>query len=121
MAQGKLKAKSQVPNQKKKQKGKAFTRRPSEFQSVYILHAHMILAKNRLLPFISDAPIQAKKNKFGEQQKLKQLVSKNVNKSVEQEIRQRATEGQMNLSKAQQAVAKFHKEKGPEATASTSQ
>lgn len=57
------------------------------------------------------APIQAKKQKFAEQQKLKQLVTKNVNKNVEQEIRQRATDGQINLSKAQQAVVKHHQER----------
>lgn len=60
-----------------------------------------------------DAPIQAKKAKFAEQQKLKQLVSKNVNRNVEQEIRQRASEGHLNLSKAQQAVAKHHQEVAP--------
>lgn len=34
MAQGKFKIKSKVPNQKKKQKGKAFTRRPSEYKMI---------------------------------------------------------------------------------------
>lgn len=38
-------------------------------------------------------------------------MSKSVNKSVEEEMRKRAKEGQINLSKAQQAVAKFHQEK----------
>lgn len=57
------------------------------------------------------APIQSKKHKFAEQQKLKQIVSKSVNKSVEEEMRKRAKEGQLNLSKAQQAVAKHHREK----------
>lgn len=60
---------------------------------------------------IIDAPIQSKKHQFSEQQKLKQLVSKNVNRSVEEEIRGRAKEGHINLSKAQQAVAKQQKEK----------
>lgn len=58
----------------------------------------------------SDAPIQSKKQQFTEQQKLKQIVSKNVNRAVEDEIRSRAKEGHINLSKAQQAVAKQHKE-----------
>lgn len=34
MAQGKFKVKGKVPNQKQKQKGKAFTRRPSEFHKM---------------------------------------------------------------------------------------
>lgn len=67
-----------------------------------------------------DAPIQAKKQKFAEAQKLKQLVSKNVNKSMEAELRTRAKEGQINLSKAQQAVAKYHKEKEQAPSASAS-
>lgn len=61
--------------------------------------------------YITGAPIQPKKHKFAEQQKLKQIVSKSVNKSVEEEMRKRAKEGQINLSKAQQAVAKHHKDK----------
>lgn len=71
-----------------------------------------ILKKNQKSAFVTGAPIQPKKHKFAEQQKLKQIVSKSVNKSVEQEMRSRAKEGQINLSKAQQAVAKHHKEKG---------
>lgn len=71
------------------------------------------------VPF-SDAPIQAKKTKFAEQQKLKQMVTKNVNKHVELEIRSRATNGKINLSKAQEAVAKFHKDKTARAAPSTS-
>lgn len=65
---------------------------------------------------ISDAPIQSKKTQFTEQQKLKQMVSKNVNRAVEEEIRGRAKEGHINLSKAQQAVAKQHKEKASGST-----
>lgn len=60
---------------------------------------------------LSGAPIQPKKHKFAEQQKLKQIVSKSVNKSVEEEMRKRAKEGQLNLSKAQLAVSKHHKDK----------
>lgn len=70
-----------------------------------------------LLIFFSGAPIQAKKTQFTEQQKLKQIVSKNVNRAAEDEIRGRAKEGHINLSKAQQAVAKQHKE---QASCSTS-
>ncbi|XP_037032449.1 uncharacterized protein LOC119071615 [Bradysia coprophila] len=87
MPQGKLKQKTKVPNSvKAKKKGSAFTTR-------------------------ARAPIQPKKHKFAEQQKLKQIVSKSVNKSVEQEMRSRAKEGHLNLSKAQLAVAKHHKDK----------
>lgn len=43
-----------------------------------------------------------------------------MNRSVEEEMRKRATEGLINLSKAQQAVAKEHKEKMKTETASTS-
>lgn len=64
----------------------------------------------------ADAPIQSKKQQFTEQQKLKQIVSKNVNRAVEDEIRGRAKEGHINLSKAQQAVAKQHKEKASSST-----
>lgn len=60
-------------------------------------------------PYISaDAPIQAKKAKFQEVQKIKQMISKVVNKSVEDEIRSRAKEGTRNYSKAQEAVASHH-------------
>lgn len=69
--------------------------------------------------FIPDAPMKAKKQTFTEHQKLKQIVSKNVNRSAEQEIRGRATEGLINLSKAQQAVAKMHKEKAAAPTNET--
>lgn len=57
---------------------------------------------------IVDAPIQAKKAKFQEVQKIKQMISKVVNKSVEEEIRSRAREGTRNYSKAQEAVAQHH-------------
>lgn len=72
-----------------------------------------------MLVFVSDAPMKAKKQTFTEHQKLKQIVSKSVNRSAEQEIRGRATEGHINLSNAQQAVAKMHKEKVAGATIKT--
>lgn len=37
MAQGNFKTKSKVPNQKQKPKGKAFTRRPSEFELKFVV------------------------------------------------------------------------------------
>lgn len=69
---------------------------------------------------VLDAPIQPKKQQFSEHQKLKQMVSKNVNRIAEQEIRGRAKQGQINLSKAQQAVATQQKEKTNVGAASTS-
>ncbi|CAD7006055.1 unnamed protein product [Ceratitis capitata] len=47
-------------------------------------------------------------------------ISKTVNKSVENELRSRAVEGQIKLSKAQEAVAKHHQAKAAEAGPSTS-
>lgn len=69
---------------------------------------------------VLDAPIQPKKQQFSEHQRLKQMVSKNVNRTVEAEIRGRAKEGAIKLSKAQQAVAKEQKEKANASQASTS-
>lgn len=37
-------------------------------------------------------------------------MTKNVNRAVEEEIRNRSKEGKLNLSKAQQAVVKQQKE-----------
>ncbi|TMW43982.1 hypothetical protein DOY81_010938 [Sarcophaga bullata] len=91
MVQGKFKKANLPANIQKKQKQKnsaAFTRR-------------------------SNAPIQAKKSKFNENQKIKQAISKTLNKSVENEMRSRASEGHINLSKAQQAVAKHNKSVAP--------
>ncbi|KAK5639755.1 hypothetical protein RI129_010566 [Pyrocoelia pectoralis] len=89
MAQGKLKIKSKLPpnvkNKKHVQKGKAVTQR-------------------------ANCPIKPKKQKQQETHKLKQIVTKSVNKSVEEEMRSRAYEGQRQLSKAQEAVATYHKE-----------
>lgn len=121
MAQGKMKVKGKVPNnkQKPKQKGKAFTRRPSKLYINYCLHdpANVYLFVSL---YFADAPIQQKKQKFAESQKLKQLVSKSVNKNVEAELRSRAKEGQINLSNAQKAVAKHHKDKEQHASSSAS-
>ncbi|XP_055855105.1 uncharacterized protein LOC129918532 [Episyrphus balteatus] len=98
MAQGKFKKAKLAAAIQKKQKQKnsvAFTRR-------------------------ANAPIQAKKNKFNENQKIKQVITKNVNKSVEHELRGRATEGNINLSKAQEAVAKHHKSQATTSSATPS-
>ncbi|KAJ8932393.1 hypothetical protein NQ318_012743 [Aromia moschata] len=87
MAQGKLKVKTKLPqnvkSKGKQDKGKAVTKR-------------------------SNCPIQPKKKKHEEAQKLKQAISKTLNKAVEDEMRNRATSSQKPLSKAQQAVANHH-------------
>ncbi|XP_050081086.1 uncharacterized protein LOC126568621 [Anopheles maculipalpis] len=89
MAQGKLKVKSKAPpNLKKaqanKKKGTAFSKR-------------------------KNAPIQSKKHKFEEAHKLKQVITKTVNKKNEDDIRKVAYEGQTNLSQAQLAVLEHHR------------
>ncbi|KAH8257118.1 hypothetical protein KR038_003859 [Drosophila bunnanda] len=96
MPQGKFK-KAKMPasmQKQKKQKQAAFTRR-------------------------QNAPIQAKKAKFNETQKIKAVISKSVNKSVESELRSRAHEGYIQLSKAQEAVAKHHSTQAAAAAAAS--
>lgn len=51
-----------------------------------------------------DCPIKPKKKQHEESQKLKQIISKTVNKAVEEEIRARAMSNQKK-SKVQEAVA----------------
>ncbi|EFA11353.1 hypothetical protein TcasGA2_TC011509 [Tribolium castaneum] len=88
MAQGKLKAKAQLPkdvkNKKSAKKGSAITKR-------------------------ANRPIQPKKKGIVEAKKLKQIVHKNVNKAIEEELRSRATSDNKSLSAAQKAVAEYHK------------
>ncbi|XP_053685191.1 uncharacterized protein LOC128734842 [Sabethes cyaneus] len=87
MAQGKLKLKGKPSTNNKKpasKKGSAFSAR-------------------------KNVPIQSKKHKFQESHKLKQAVSKTVNRKNEDEIRKLVYEGQKNLSQAQQAVIEHHK------------
>ncbi|CAG9767952.1 unnamed protein product [Ceutorhynchus assimilis] len=87
MAQGKMKIKSKPPpNTKKNQKkGPANTKR-------------------------LNAPMKPKKQKLQEANKLRQAVTKTVNKAVEEEIRATAGKSKLNnLSNAQKAVAKYNK------------
>lgn len=86
MAQGKLKVKAKLPTNVKKHKkrGPATTKR-------------------------SNAPIKPKKQGFQEAHKLKQIITKTVNKAVEEEIRSQAGKSNLNLSKAQEAVANYNK------------
>lgn len=52
-----------------------------------------------------DCPIKPKKQKNSEVNKFKKMITKTVNKAVEEEIRNRALPSK-NLSKIQEAVAK---------------
>ncbi|XP_053670145.1 uncharacterized protein LOC128720496 [Anopheles nili] len=97
MAQGKLKVKSKAPpNVKKaasKKKGTAFNKR-------------------------KNAPIQSKKHKFEEAHKLKQVITRTVNKKNEEEMRKIVYEGQTNLSQAQLAVQEHHRKQAQNTSAS---
>ncbi|XP_073967749.1 uncharacterized protein [Bombus fervidus] len=83
MAQGKLKVKAKLPStvkgKDKKKKSLGIQRR-------------------------NNAPIQPKKKKFEETHKLKQMITKSVNKAVEDELRERVLEGKRSLTK-NEAVA----------------
>jgi len=117
MPQGKFK-KAKLPasiQKKKNQKQAAFTRRSSEFQQVVLPYQKL----SYYYSYLIDAPIQAKKAKFNETQKIKSVISKSVNKSVESELRSRAHEGYIQLSKAQEAVAKHHASQAKAAAAAS--
>ncbi|XP_012274966.1 uncharacterized protein LOC105696809 [Orussus abietinus] len=79
MAQGKLKVKSKLPPSSKTKSNKK--------------------AKGPPVHRRDNAPVKAKKTKLQEAHKLKQMISKNVNKSVETELRQRALNGKQSLTK----------------------
>lgn len=49
--------------------------------------------------FLKDAPVQPKKTKLQETQKLKKMISKAVNSTIEDELRERALEGKKTLAK----------------------
>lgn len=79
MAQGKTKVKAKLPpslktKESKKQKGPASKRR-------------------------GNAPIQPKKAKFEDAHKLKKMISKNVNRAMENELRQKAMDGKTSLTR----------------------
>nr|CAI5869267.1 unnamed protein product [Callosobruchus analis] len=90
MAQGKLKVKAKLPTNvksKQKSKGSAVTKR-------------------------ANRPIQPKKATKDGLKKLKQVITKTVNSSIEQEIRNMAQAKSPTLSKAQKAVLEHHKKSG---------
>ncbi|ENN81454.1 uncharacterized protein LOC109546821 [Dendroctonus ponderosae] len=95
MAQGKLKVKSKLPsnNKTKKPKGTANTKR-------------------------ANAPSVPKKQRTQQAHKLKQIITKTVNKTAEDEIRSRAGRSNLNLTQAQQAVAKHNMKRNSEGTGS---
>ncbi|KAK1134018.1 hypothetical protein K0M31_011803 [Melipona bicolor] len=85
MAQGKLKVKANVPSTVKgKNKNK----------------------NTRAIQRRNNAPIQHKKSKFEEIHKLKQMITKTVNKAMENELREKALEGKMSLTKKKSAISK---------------
>lgn len=49
--------------------------------------------------YFEDAPVQPKKTKLQETQKLKKMISKTVNTAVEDELRGRALDGRKTLAK----------------------
>ncbi|KAJ8981689.1 hypothetical protein NQ317_003410 [Molorchus minor] len=82
MAQGKLKVKTKLPERLKSKNIKLKAARLLRGQLVFL-----------------DRPIQPKKDKLEKIQKIKQIISKTVNKAVEEEIRNRAKSGQTNFSR----------------------
>lgn len=53
-----------------------------------------------------DAPIQPKKKKFEETHKLKQIITKTVNKAMEDELREKALEGKRSLTRKEAVTLK---------------
>ncbi|XP_078045706.1 uncharacterized protein LOC144474574 [Augochlora pura] len=86
MAQGKIKVKSKLPastkgkaKEKTKKKGPAVQRR-------------------------NNAPIQPKKKKLEDAHKLKQMITRTVNKAMENELREKALDGKKSLTKKEPAA-----------------
>ncbi|XP_076654573.1 uncharacterized protein LOC143359987 [Halictus rubicundus] len=81
MAQGKLKVKTKLPASSKgkaKEKGKK--------------KAPAVQRRN-------NAPIQPKKKKVEDAHKLKQMITRTVNKAMEDELREKALDGKKSLTK----------------------
>uniref|UniRef100_A0A1A9VQF5 Uncharacterized protein n=1 Tax=Glossina austeni TaxID=7395 RepID=A0A1A9VQF5_GLOAU len=57
----------------------------------------------------ANAPVKMKKTKFSESKKIKDVISKSVNKAVESEMRARVAESTINLNKTQRAIAQHRK------------
>ncbi|KOC70890.1 hypothetical protein WH47_02156 [Habropoda laboriosa] len=86
MVQGKLKVKTKVPASSKS-KAKDKNKRGLAIQRR------------------NNAPIQPKKMKFEESHKLKQMITKTVNKAMENELRQKALDGKMSLTKKEPSTS----------------
>lgn len=88
MPQGKMKVKSKLPDnaKNKKSKGTAISKR-------------------------SNAPIQPKKKNVEDANRIKKMITKTVNKKVEEEIRSRAVDRKITLSNAQKATVAHNKSK----------
>ncbi|XP_076627260.1 uncharacterized protein LOC143344760 [Colletes latitarsis] len=80
MAQGKLKVKAKLPASKK---GKAKDKKK----------------KTPPVQRRNNAPIQPKKKKFEDAHKLKQMITRTVNKAMEDELREKALEGKKSLTR----------------------
>ncbi|XP_050472397.1 uncharacterized protein LOC126864762 [Bombus huntii] len=85
MVQGKLKVKAKVPSTVK---GKSKNKKSSGIQRR------------------NNAPIQPKKRKFEETHKLKQIITKTVNKAMEDELREKALEGKRLLTRKEAVTLK---------------
>ncbi|XP_015522320.1 UPF0390 protein zgc136864 [Neodiprion pinetum] len=88
MAQGKLKVKAKLPASAKPKGGGNKNNNNN---------------KGRPIQRRGNAPVRPKKAKFEEQNKLKKIISKTVNKAMEQELRQRALGGKQSLTKKEPA------------------
>ncbi|KAL6258783.1 uncharacterized protein LOC105434113 [Pogonomyrmex barbatus] len=81
MAQGKLKVKTKLPASVKTKANKSKAKKSPPIQRR------------------GNAPVQPKKTKLQEAQKLKKIMSKTVNIAVEDELREKALEGRKTLTK----------------------
>lgn len=108
MAQGKLKVKSKVPMKaKNKARSKAKNTAKKNIRKLNGIENRIQVSVIKLR-FVLDKPAPSKKT--AESAKLKKIVTKNVNKTVEKEIRALASsEGKQKLSRVQKKVAELNK------------
>lgn len=71
----------------------------NQFMNSTILLILKLIIYYDLSDFLKDAPVQPKKTKLQETQKLKKIISKAVNSTIEDELRDRALEGKKTLVK----------------------
>jgi len=90
MAQGKLKVKAKLPQSSKPKQG-----------------------KNKKGPAIQrrgNAPVRPKKAKLEEAHKLKKIITRTVNKAMEEELRDKALNGKKSLTKKAEPKTKTAKQ-----------